>query len=801
MKKYIIIAILFALAINVSAQRRPITFDREVILEDSITLNSETIGQWSDIPGTGDVSKSDSLTTFATPTQLGDTATSVITTSSAYTDQEIINFNDTLTRIFLSYTTPETFGAVGDGVTNDSAALQDMFTYAMVNNKNIALGNDKIYACSGELTYNSNVRIDGNNSTILFTYDGIQDVSNYFWGLQMYGSLGTYYSMTSDVFPNTNIAYISDANILNNIEVGSLIKIHTDKNYYSAGRPQGEINKVFHINDTIVYFSQNWHDTYLVSDNAEISIINPVNISIQNLTIQGNGIDFGVGMDIRYAESPYIRNCKFYNNNYASTYNMDVYHADYIYESYNSYQNSAGYGVAFLGACMAPKTSIISENCRHPQVSDGISDGGVTWDAIYYNWIAKGFFDNSAYNVHENTGTGTQFINCTAYLGLQVEDTALYRGNYSADSTYILNEIVNYEGALYESMNASNIGHAIDTVHLTYWDLYNNNIYGFYVASNDLTIKNCRIIGNSYGAINISRTFVDGLKVDGLYTENSKHAVRMVTAAKLSNSSFNNITLKNNIYKLDKNMFQFIHDTLENVTFDNCHSINAQGIYVSDHYGDEINIGTISATGKFLEVGTQSASYPLSILINKANLSMINAINGGITIGTGANVKLFKINDLHIRNAGNSMISVKDDIENFILGNVTLEAGIVDPSYFISMNSLGNIKNLVVNSLTSDSTSQRVYFCLNSGGHIGRASVGLISGYVGGLGQLFSGTFPDYEILSGTVYYPTSSRGSGTPEGVLSAGVGSVYYDRAGGAGTTLYIKESLTGNTGWVAK
>lgn len=44
-------------------------------------------------------------------------------------------------------------------------------------------------------------------------------------------------------------------------------------------------------------------------------------------------------------------------------------------------------------------------------------------------------------------------------------------------------------------------------------------------------------------------------------------------------------------------------------------------------------------------------------------------------------------------------------------------------------------------------------------------------------------------------------RGAGTPEGNVTAPVGSAYLRTDGGAGTTLYIKESGTGNTGWVAK
>lgn len=43
--------------------------------------------------------------------------------------------------------------------------------------------------------------------------------------------------------------------------------------------------------------------------------------------------------------------------------------------------------------------------------------------------------------------------------------------------------------------------------------------------------------------------------------------------------------------------------------------------------------------------------------------------------------------------------------------------------------------------------------------------------------------------------------GPGSPEGVLVAGVGSKWTRTDGGANTTLYIKESGSGNTGWVAK
>lgn len=44
-------------------------------------------------------------------------------------------------------------------------------------------------------------------------------------------------------------------------------------------------------------------------------------------------------------------------------------------------------------------------------------------------------------------------------------------------------------------------------------------------------------------------------------------------------------------------------------------------------------------------------------------------------------------------------------------------------------------------------------------------------------------------------------NGTGSPETIVTARIGSLYLRRDGGANTTLYVKESGTGNTGWVAK
>jgi len=59
-----------------------------------------------------------------------------------------------------------------------------------------------------------------------------------------------------------------------------------------------------------------------------------------------------------------------------------------------------------------------------------------------------------------------------------------------------------------------------------------------------------------------------------------------------------------------------------------------------------------------------------------------------------------------------------------------------------------------------------------------------------------------YRVNYGTI--GSSSKifeGSGSPEGSVTANIGSIYINRGGGSGTTLYIKESGTDSLGWVGK
>jgi len=61
-----------------------------------------------------------------------------------------------------------------------------------------------------------------------------------------------------------------------------------------------------------------------------------------------------------------------------------------------------------------------------------------------------------------------------------------------------------------------------------------------------------------------------------------------------------------------------------------------------------------------------------------------------------------------------------------------------------------------------------------------------------------TGTGLAFHMNSVTTSFNT---GVGSPEGVVTAGPGALYTNTSGGASTTLYVKESGVGDTGWIAK
>lgn len=100
---------------------------------------------------------------------------------------------------------------------------------------------------------------------------------------------------------------------------------------------------------------------------------------------------------------------------------------------------------------------------------------------------------------------------------------------------------------------------------------------------------------------------------------------------------------------------------------------------------------------------------------------------------------------------------------------------------------------ITVNGTWSQTESNATYFVFMPI-YLGSAGTPWRRGYFGEDIRLGFGSSGGDEVLY-------IKWGTGSPEGSVTANVGSLFLRKDGGSGTTLYVKESGTGNTGWTAK
>lgn len=113
-----------------------------------------------------------------------------------------------------------------------------------------------------------------------------------------------------------------------------------------------------------------------------------------------------------------------------------------------------------------------------------------------------------------------------------------------------------------------------------------------------------------------------------------------------------------------------------------------------------------------------------------------------------------------------------------------------------------NITNIQVCANTCDDTAYGARFEIGSGG--------TFNGMIGYLGNSHTGTTGDYQLVGGATVQPHIGlnvspkgcnyiTGTGSPAGVTTAPIGSLYSNSSGGQGVSVFYKETGTGNTGWI--
>lgn len=144
-----------------------------------------------------------------------------------------------------------------------------------------------------------------------------------------------------------------------------------------------------------------------------------------------------------------------------------------------------------------------------------------------------------------------------------------------------------------------------------------------------------------------------------------------------------------------------------------------------------------------------------------------------------------------IVNPDNAAIAFQGTSGNYLVGTVS-ETGLATGSSVntgIGLYQSGKLESQI-------NADANAYFSKASG-YSNNTFISFFVNNVGVGSITTTGTSTRYNTFAGVFF----GSGAGSPEGAVTAPVGSVYTRTDGGAGTTLYVKESGTGNTGWAAK
>lgn len=231
---------------------------------------------------------------------------------------------------------------------------------------------------------------------------------------------------------------------------------------------------------------------------------------------------------------------------------------------------------------------------------------------------------------------------------------------------------------------------------------------------------------------------------------------------------------------------------------------NSNGIQLDDYFAfwdtDENGIYTpndINITGYNITDATNY--FNLDTLYHTTNFDFVPADPGLDTLTVGGTIRV-RNQFILGQGAGSAAMYLCDDLVNINTSAISFNGKHIVAGFDIGIRGVqGSTRGIAQSSV------------------IGSSGLG-INNYTEAIsitntGLIGMGTIPTEKlqvngncVISGIIYLNTAKTvgiftGTGSPEGAVTASIGSVFHRTDGGAGTSYYVKESGTGNTGWVAK
>lgn len=691
--------------------------------------------------------------------------------------------------------TPEFYGAKGDGIENDTAALIECFNNARDKKSPVLLKGTYRHTATLDV---SNLILISEGATFLSQVDD--------YALSAVGTRSNYVRISHNTWEvlksGSSIKMDSQAQVNSlNLKPGDLIKIRSMGIVFAQGesgsRP-GEIQRVHSTDGEWIYIAGNFeHESYpsTVEAQTEIAKINPctfVNIGkikvIQGLTNNARGLR------LTMVDSPVV-DMQFIDCFERSVNLSDVWMAQINIDCQNQIRTGLGYGVAIANATMYCKITGVIQGCRHAITTGGDGERGVSWGNLIHDMLGVAHTLTAIFDTHATSGS-TTFLRCIA------------RGN------------VERHGVIMFGLDPTQIQPGFP-------DGTPNIPSGFSMEGRYVTIQDCEVHDCSVAVRFSSTNRLNGakhelIKIDGLHCTNIRNTgvgivncdakALIIKNVTIVNDSFFDISAENqigvNIGSGSSNTNELDYVEIENIKLVNIQcGVNITGGLVYQLGGVEVP-KEFMINNVFLEY---TAPQPTSInsynrllrLSGNYKMTISNCYSKNValfnTVSSAGTIPLLRFINCVTEQARTGNILILSPVTELIVENCDFSTDVAGVTIYC-IQTTANITRMMVQGCVFRGSNMR-------GIHRGSAT---ITDFVEGQNML-SGTrfassgmifhdvnqLPIRWITSGNTIDPVALKGELAPEGMVVARPGSIYQRRNG----EMYLKTTGTGNTGWTIK
>lgn len=677
------------------------------------------------------------------------------------------------------------FGAVGDGVTDDTESIASAMAYCRTN-KQALFFDPKKYIVSDNIDI-TNVHINGQGAKITSIAEGPTGLGGGITILSANGTADSFYTIDENVNFGDSFIKISNTTFLNSLKIGDLVHIKSNQVFFGANH--GEIHKVDRIESWGVKFKDHMFLNYLTSQNATIRKLNPSTGGLHNIKIFSNRINDQeriVGINYTLANMPIVNNVEIHNCymegvSFTNCYNPIVNN----FAITNTVRDGFGYGVQIGMATMyAYISNGIIHGARHCFASGGGADG-VPWEAKVEN--VTGTIGHASagtcFDAHSSVGT-CKFINCYAISGNhnRINDYPIY----NAATTYAIDaKVSSSDGYLYESRVNGNQGNPLTDV--TKWVVRTGNLNnGFNARGANVQIINCTATRMWIGIVGVADT-TDRLYVKGFQTFDCDNPIVINTTI------INDLTIEELTCNSTKQRISYSLSILGSFNRSKISNINVNNYSVLAYRNTALNptIDINDLNGICGANYTGSVAVSIGDGVDKVKISgKFKGYNIPINIEAVNNVDI----DITAEDFLNYAVWFNKAIESVMFkGRLYSPRGIVNALYFRQ-----NVNHILVPYLAYSGSQNFYLIRTQTDKTIGTLQYGNIQNS----GGVYIGDFvpglpePSIIILSGSNQNIRDCIVTATPEASVTANIGAIARDRVNGK---IYFKASGSGNTGWL--